>query len=365
MRPCRLFCVRLLACSVVAISFYAGCEGAGAQLTATAGSDSTTLTTQARALLAAGDTENATKVLRQAIDASPNAPEANLMLGELYASELHYPDAMERFEKVLAIDLRNQRARRGELEAATRLALQARAAGRQEAALLCLQHAREALPDDPDLLTDLGIQAQSMHLLKPAAEALNAALAVKPDDLQALYALARVEADQDRLPEAEQHMRRYLEARPVDATAHYGLGQLLERQQRPEEAKAEFQRSIAIQPVQTESYYQLGQIALDARHDEEARAMFQKCLARSGTHGGALAGMGIIAFREKQFEEARKYLAAATEASPEYQPAHYYLGLTLDRMGDKAAGQRELQVAAELARRQQGKGDPVPTADVP
>jgi Tfp pilus assembly protein PilF len=64
--------------------------------------------------------------------------------------------------------------------------------------------------------------------------------------------------------------------------------------------------------------------------------------------------MGIIAFRSKDYVQAEQYLAGAEKTAPGYQPAHYYRGLTLARLGQKDESQRELQTAAELDRKQQG-----------
>lgn len=305
------------------------------------------LVAQALHSLQQGDQSAAQQFLLQAIAISPTHPAANNALGKLYVEQHRYPEAMERFEAVLATNLRDSEARRGELSAAAALALQVRGES-PEAALACLQHARENLPDDPTLLTDLGIQAQVMNQLTLANESLTAALKLKPDDLTALYALARVETDQMDSAAAEKHFRAYLAARPNDATAHYGLGHLLQMELKTEEAMKEFRRSIELQPVQTESYYALGQIALDAQRDTEAEPLFRKTLARDPNHGGALTGMGILAFRAKNYAEAEEYLAKAVVRAPDYQQAHYYYSLALAHMGKKAEAEQQLKIAASM-----------------
>ncbi len=110
---------------------------------------------------------------------------------------------MDRFETVLDLNLRDPQARAGEFTAATQLALDTRKAGNPEAAFLCLQHAREHLPDDPTLLLDLGIQAEQVHQLPVAQQAIEAALQLRPNDPQTLYALSRVELD----PRAPRRLR--------------------------------------------------------------------------------------------------------------------------------------------------------------
>lgn len=300
------------------------------------------------------DVSTAKELLTKALASSPNSPSANNTLGELMLEEHRDPEAMDRFETVLATNLRDEDARAGELAAATELALSARRDDRPDAALKVLEHARTKLPDDPKLLLDLGIQAMEMGLLPEAADALQAARKLDASNPDILYALARLEMQEQHLQAAEANLRAYLAKRPEDASAHFGLGKVLEVAQRPVEAKTEFERSIQLQPEQTESYYELGQIELEAQHDVHAAPLFQKVLARDATHGGALTGMGIIAFRAKDYAQAEQYLARAEKTAPDYQPAHYYRGLTLSRLGQKDESQRELQIATELDRKQQG-----------
>ena len=313
---------------------------------------------RADAMRQRGDTAAAEQALQQAIRIHPESIEANDALGELLLSQRRYSEAMDRFEAVLTRSAHDPRASAGEQKAAITLALQARQAGKGNEVLIQLQRARVVLPDDLTLLVDLGIQAQSMHQLPFAADALKDALKISPSDPRALYAAARVEMDQEHFDEAEKHFHAYLAQRPNDASAHYGLGHLFQMQLRTADARAEFECSIALQPVQTESYYQLGQMALEAGHDDEAARMFAKALSRMPTHGGALTGVGILAFRAKNYAAARDSLTKAVAAAPDYQPAHYYLGLSLRRLGDKEGSARELKIAVDLAAKQQGKGKP-------
>jgi tetratricopeptide (TPR) repeat protein len=316
--------------------------------------DADALTLLAQIHLDQGNTSTAKELLTRALASSPNSPAANITLGKLLFEEHRDPEAMDRFETVLAIDLRNKDAREGESAAATELAMSARRDIHQDAALKVLEHARTKLPDDPKLLLDLGIQATEMGLLPEAMDSLQAARKLDPSDPDILYALARLEIQQQHLQAAEADLRAYLAKRPEDASAHFGLGKVLEVGQRTMEARVEFERSIQLQPAQTESYYELGQLELEMERDAEASPLFQKVLARDATHGGALTGMGIIAFRGKDYTQAEQYLTRAEKTAPDYQPAHYYRGLALARLGQKEESQCELQIAAELDRKQQG-----------
>lgn len=330
--------------------------------------DADALTMLAQIRLQQGDSSTAKDLLTRALASSPNSPSANLTLGKLLLDQHRDPEAMDRFETVLDIDLRDAEARRGELAAATDLAMSARREDRPDAALKVLEHARTKLPDDPQLLLDLGVQAMELRNISEATDALEAARKLDGDNPEILYALARVEMTQLHLQPAEADLRAYLAKRPEDASAHFGLGRVLEAQQKRAEAKAEFERSVQLQPAQTESYYELGQLELEVQHDAQAAPLFEKVLSRDPHHGGALTGMGIIAFRAKNYAQAEQYLAQAENAAPNYQPAHYYRGLVLDRLGRKDESHRELQTASALDRQQQGPPgavNEVPAAGTP
>ncbi|MGH9587995.1 MAG: tetratricopeptide repeat protein, partial [Acidobacteriaceae bacterium] len=69
--------------------------------------DSNALTALAEVRVDQGDTDEAVDLLTHALAASPNSEAANLTLGNLLLEQHHYPEAMDRFETVLAIDLQN------------------------------------------------------------------------------------------------------------------------------------------------------------------------------------------------------------------------------------------------------------------
>ena len=317
--------------------------------------DADALALLAQIRLDQGDVSTAKDLLTRALASSPNSPAANIALGRLMLEEHRDPEAMDRFETVLAIDLRDKDAREGELAAATELAMSARRENRPDAALkvsgACTHEtagrskaaAGSWYSGDGD-----GPAARRQRTHLQSARKLDAS------DPDILYALARLEMQEQHLRAAEADLRAYLAKRPEDASAHFGLGKVLEAAQRTTEARAEFERSIQLRPAQTESYYELGQLELEVQHDAQAAPLFQKVLARDATHGGALTGMGIIAFRSKNYAQAEQYLARAEKTAPDYQPAHYYRGLALARLGQKDESQRELQIAAELDRKQEG-----------
>jgi tetratricopeptide (TPR) repeat protein len=258
-------------------------------------------------------------------------------------------DARNVFEAVLGGKPDDSQAQSGEVQASEGVALAQYHDGHRVEALQALLRARPFAPRSPRLLVDLGILEEEMKLYPNAEKDLGLAQQVSPNDLNADYAMARVKMDEGQLDAAGENMKAYLKARPDDASAHYGMGRIDELGMQFDQARAEFLRSIAIQPVQTEAYYELGDVDLKQDNYTEALSYFQKVLARNGQHAGALADAGQALYREKQYTAALPYLQRAVVVAPAYQPGHYYLGLTLSRLGRKEESNRELLTAQKLA----------------
>lgn len=276
--------------------------------------------------------------------AVPSAAEANALLQSGKASE-----ARAAFEVILSSDPADAQAQAGEVAASERLALDQAAAGNVVGALQVLLQAEKYVPRDARLEYDLGILEDQMHLYPEAQKSLAAAQQLHFDNPKLLYAQARVYMDQDQLAPAEEKMSAYLKLRPEDASAHYGLGRIYQLGIQFDKARSEFQESIRIHPEQTEAWYQLGDIALKQNQFDEALADFARTLARDPKHGGALAGSGEACYRQRHYDQALDLLERAISAAPGYQPGHYYLGLTLERLGRKEEADRELATAAKLA----------------
>lgn len=264
--------------------------------------------------------------------------------------------ARDAFERTLAADPHNLAAQEGEVRVSERMALAARAAGDKDTALTALLRAQKFAPENARLLYDLGILEDEMRLYRDADLTLAHLREIDTTNPKVLYAVARVKLDLGQLTAAEENMKAYLEFKPDDPTAHYALGRIYQQGLQFDKARAEFQRSIALQPVQTEAYYQIGDIAIQQHNYAEGLANFDKTLARDPRHGGALVGSGIAYFKLKQYEKAEEFLDKAISAAPDYQPGHYYLGLTLARLGKKTEAEREFAVATRLANQDNSQG---------
>ena len=276
-------------------------------------------------------------------------PQASASEAQRLQAPGKWDQARDVYEAALRAHPGDQAALDGMSVSSEHLALEQRAAGRMDDALTTLLRANKVEPDDKRVLLDLGILEDEMGLHLDAEQTLMRLSSLKPDDPTALYALSRVHLNLGNLAAAEREMQQYLKLRPTDASAHFGLGRIYLQALQFDQAEEEFRRSVALQPQQTEAYYQLGQVALQQNKYEPAIAEFQITLARDAKHGGALAGIGMAYFKLRKYAEAKEWLTRAIDAAPQYQPGHYYLGLTLARLGDAPGSRQELELATTLA----------------
>ena len=276
--------------------------------------------------------------------------------GQALLSAGKAPEARAVFEAILTTNPADTQAQAGEVQASESIALQARAAGQMDDSLRALIRAKNFAPGSGQLLYDLGILEDQMRLFHDADESLAQAEKLMPPDPKLLYAIARVKMDLGQLAPAEENMLAYLAAQPDDASAHFGLGRIYQIGLNFEKAKIEFARSIELKPVQTEAYYELGDIALKQGDLAQAIDQFNKTLARNPQHGGALEGAGEAEFKLKKYDDAKAFLQRAIAAAPDYPPCHYYLGLTLARLGQKEESQKELETASRMSEQQNSTG---------
>jgi tetratricopeptide (TPR) repeat protein len=289
-----------------------------------------------------------TLLFPQAGSPSPNAVATD---GPALLQANRPAEARAAFEEALGRDPSNAAAQAGEVAASERLALQARAAGHIDDALQILLRARNYAPQSAHLLYDLGIIEDEMRLFQDADRSLSEADHIQPSDANTIYGMARVKLDLEQLAAAEEKMKAYLTLRPNDSTAHFGLGRIYQIGLQPEKAKVEFLKSAELRPVQTEAYFELGDLALKDGEFDEAIIAFAKTLERDPKHGGALEGTGEAYFKKKDFAKAEDFLERAVSSAPDYSPSHYYLGLTLTKLGRKSEAEKELALAAKLAKR--------------
>ena len=165
---------------------------------------------------AAGQTEAALDLIRQAIAALPSLAEAHYNLGRLLHQRGELAESEAAYRE--AIRLRPDYA-----EAHDNLGGVLQAQGRLEEALASCRRALELQPDYPAALSDLGAVLQDLGRVDEAISAYEQALRLQPAFPQAAHNLGEALQDAHRGPESIAAYERALALEPDYAEAHCGL----------------------------------------------------------------------------------------------------------------------------------------------
>jgi tetratricopeptide (TPR) repeat protein len=181
---------------------------------------------------------------------------------------------------------------------------------------------KEAIRLDPELADayyTYGVTLWQTGDFPAAVEQLQDAIRVKPDYAEAFYTLGTVLKQMNKLPEAANALREAIRLQPDFAGAHTTLAAVLRQLGDTQGAALESRTGAEISQQKT---------SLQA-------ATFTTNSGRRLLEAGDLEG-AISQFR------------SAINSQPTYAPAHYELGLALQRKGDKAGAAAEFQKVGEL-----------------
>ena len=192
------------------------------------------------------------------------------------------------------------------------------APGQRVAAYLFEAGEREAL----SRAFTTGIEATRSDEYEVAVDAFNAALDLSPTCLECHYNLAIAYTNIGRFDDAEVEFQSVLRLREDYAAAYYGLSSIYTRQGR--EAEAAKARSEA------------NRLALERM--AAGRAQAQEAVRR-----------GVTFFNAGNVDDAIGRFEMAIESDATLPEAHYWLGLSLQRLGGDAPARSALQRYLQLA----------------
>lgn len=187
-------------------------------------------------------------------------------------------------------------------------------------------------------------------------------------------------------------MRRAAKANPKNAAVHVRLGEALADAGLVQEAVRHLEAAVRIDPKHSGAFLDLGVIAMNRGSRRKARGYFEKVLelTEDSPYAGinqrretALYNLGVLSMQVRDYDEAIGYLKGAQrirrDASdtyyllaecfyrmdridaarqqldialafdPRFANAHYLMGMTFLKEGDKATAAEELRLAADYA----------------
>jgi tetratricopeptide (TPR) repeat protein len=145
------------------------------------------------------------------------------------------------------------------------------------------------------------------------------------------------------------YLKRALAADPgLAGRVHRELGALAERGNRLDEAEREYEAAIAADPDNPWYYRSLARVFLARRNSggRLARAiqMAERAVALAPDSPEDFHQLGIAHAAAGNLEKAVQAFQHAIDLQPDYQPSYLYLARTLIRKGDRARGERMMQL---------------------
>ena len=322
-----------------------------------------------------GDTDEAEKSFRSALELNPYDARALNALGELYYSGEKYSEALECFENAFKVapdygDVIDNISRamkamkRGE-EAIERyrgllaenpnqpfvhyiLGRDLAETGRAEEAMT---HFAEAVRLDPHLDGARYLWAQELSRLGRIEEAIEQhqqALALNPNLKYTQAALGRELSRIGKAEEAAEHFREAIRIDPNYQDARYMLGRELAGLNRIDEAVEQYQAAIQLNPNDARAHLEMGMFWAEQGELETALKHYEEALRVKPDFAYALDRIGRILALLNRSDEAIARYEEAIQADPKNQDIHFLLGRELLAQGKKEEAEKRFREALAL-----------------
>jgi tetratricopeptide (TPR) repeat protein len=320
-----------------------------------------------------GRPEDARRTLEVALGHRPNGIVLLNELGSLLIVEKKTAEARPLFERAVAVEPKNARARLGLAESLGEL-------GDLEGALASLDEARSLDVRHPGLEVYRATILSRLGRPGEAVEVLERVLESSPDapEAQRLFGLLAYSLNRDS--QAFDLLTRVLARNHADAEARVTLGKIFYRRADYESARLTFERVLEGDEANEQAHFYLGEIERASQRFEEAARHYEKADSAEARRGlaAALLKMGRYDEAEQALEQALSsetepgerdetlYLlgslrtergddegavAALTEASridPYHPETRYLLGTILARLGRGEEARKELEAFRSL-----------------
>ncbi|MCG8543850.1 MAG: tetratricopeptide repeat protein [Alphaproteobacteria bacterium] len=199
-----------------------------------------------------GRFREAEQIYREVLEADPDEPDANYLLGMLVSQAGDKEAAIERITRSI-------RVRPGFPPVHNNLGTIYEEVGQQDKAVASYRRAIQLDSNMAEAHNNLGNALKAANDFAAAVRSFRKAIDIRPDFVEAHYNLGVANAEQGQLNEAMAAYRKAIALRPEFAEPYNNLGQAQKMLGRLDEAIANFRRAIAIRPNDMEPHLNLGE----------------------------------------------------------------------------------------------------------
>jgi tetratricopeptide (TPR) repeat protein len=311
------------------------------------------------AQLQLGNLEAAKADFTMARDQAPNSTVAYVNLARIALKENKSEEAIQLYDRALAIDGANYDALNGLINLYVKQ-------GQIDQARARVDQAIGSRPGDRDTLATLHYLKAQVHLYEKntqGAEAeLRQALENNSNYLAAYFALGALFANTSQQERAIAEYRKVIERKPDDVAAYTLIGMIEDSRSNHTAAAESYRKALDLDPNNAIAANNLAWVY--AVHNQgnldEAVRLAQGVVQKHPEEAGFVDTLGWVYFKKGLFPAAVEQLqkavardeasAAKTGSSP--TPIYrFHLGMALVSKGDKSGGRRELESSLALGQR--------------
>jgi tetratricopeptide (TPR) repeat protein len=304
------------------------CHGNKAAPPAIGGAQAIPLLIQAQRLLVQGNYNQATTILRRALELDASNVDAQHFMGMATAFGGKIGEGIERIRASVNAQPNNPLFR-------FNLAFWLGKTGNVGAAIRELIQAVAVKPDYHEARYQLVKLAMERRMHALAKLHLDALLAVEPENPELHYRLATVLLRLKEHTAMEREFRTLIARAPDNIELHMKLGEGLRGTGRDDEARAEYETVLAIEPGNPDALYELALLEERRHRLEESERLARQGLALQPNHGFLQLALARVRRRQGRMEEALEMLrqiASANVTDGCRVSAFYEMGTILDKL---------------------------------
>jgi cellulose synthase operon protein C len=285
--------------------------------------------------------EQAEKVLRAAIDASPQDPVAKLQLGRFYLARSQPRDALVEFERALTLQPDAAEARRGQAEAHAALR-------DADAAVSAADKFARARGETPDAAMFVALIQQRVGRTHDAVQTLRTSLTRHTGHLPTLRTLAAMYERDGQPAEAVKALQDASNAHPKSAAPLTDLGAMLQRRGRSDAAISAYRDALRRAPEDPTALNNLAYLlAKQPAGLEEAAKLGERAYKKVPRNPAVADTYGWILVQQGAAQRGLPLLEHAARQQPNNQTIRYHLGAAYARTGKREDARKALEAALQ------------------
>lgn len=218
-----------------------------------------------------------------------------------------------------------------------------------DSAITFIQQALQKVPNSLVLQVSLARGFQQKEQYEKALSVVNQIIADYPNQLDALLLKAELLKATGRDKESLASLEQAYSYAPFDAELAHSLAFEYAQTNNP---KALYLADSLIKSdsaqMHAEPYYFKGIYYANTGNAAQALRLFDEAIRHNYNFLDAYMDKGTLLYNRKQYKEAQKTFELATTVSPTFADAYYWLGKTVEAMGNKAEAKLNYQRAYGL-----------------